>query len=374
MRKRFNGARSIAAVVLAASVGASHGNAGLERIPEEMQLALPELTNVHWYESQGTWIAVADRALAEHAADELRAATKTYEQYFGQPAPGGAIVDSEYLGQLESVEAAGADWVLAYPFASVEQTVSGSDGGASGEESKAASVRSQIEAQLKAAGIEKSDKDIDAMVDRALSKVSQASDDEVPPDPRKALRHEIAHKLFTVGQWGSTGGKGGGYGSGAPDWLDETAAVLAEGDDLTRARRKRFRQMVAEGTVIALPRYFTMKHPMTDSRVVERARRQAKAKGAAAVVVSSDDVETGEALLFYAQARGFADFLLDRSPDSTVFSDITAALMGGADMGAWLRQHGAKHNLPTDIPSLERALMAWAKRQPYAESDKRGRP
>lgn len=357
------------AALLASSSATRAQPAPAESWPEGESVPVPGLESARWYRGPLGWIAVEEPGFAARAADEMRAAGRAWERHFGRPAPEGAVVDVTFADRRRAIEEAGADWVLAYPFervAEVAREARPDDGSTRGRQDRSAEVRSKIEARLQARGIENSDEEIDAMVERALSRTASEPSGGGTPDTRRALRHEIGHDLFEAVLWPSGGEESDHYGTGAPDWLDETAAVLMEGPRHTESRRKVFLQAVEGGETIPLREFFEMEHPLHGLDALQTMRDSASG-GDGAVVLSGEEIDArlGRAKYFYAQARGLADFLLERSGEPTLFADLARSLRSGSDVGDWLRREGPDHGLPTSVSELEEAFLAWARSAPY---------
>ncbi len=337
--------------------------------PEGEPVPVRALEDARWYRGGLGWIVVPETGFAARSAEEMLAADRAWERHFGRPAPEGAVIDIAYRDHSEAIEEAGADWVLAYPFervAEMSRETETGEGASNPAESQAAAVRSQIESSLEAKGVEKSDAEIDAIVKRMLSNLEDGGGGRQTPGSRTVLRHEIGHALFEAA-WSFPDREEDRYGTGAPDWLDETAAVLMEGRELTTTRRKVFRRAVEAGETIPLSEFLAMDHPLYGSESFRAMRDSAARNGA--VVLSGDeiDVELGRAKYFYSQARALADFLLERSGEPALFAEIARALRSGSGMPTWLRRHGPDHGLPASVPTLEEAFLAWARSAPYAQ-------
>lgn len=356
------------AALLASSSATRAQPAPAEPWPDGESVPVPDL-EAEWYRGPLGWIAVEEPGFAARAAREMRAAARAWERHFGRPAPKGAVIDVAFADRTRAMEEAGADWVLAYPFRRVAEVAGEArreDGGADGGEDRSAAIRSEIEARLEARGIDKSDDEIDGMVERALSRTSDEGSRSPTPDTRRALRHEIGHDLFEALLWPSGEEETDRYGTGAPDWLDETAAVLMEGPGHTESRREVFLRAVEAGETIPLAEFFEMEHPLSGLDEL-RAMRGSTTGSGGAVVLSGEEIDArlGRSKYFYAQARGLADFLLKRSGEPTLLADITRALRSGSAVDEWLGREGADHGLPASVPALEDAFLAWARTDPY---------
>lgn len=88
-----------------------------------------------------------------------------------------------------------------------------------------------------------------------------------------AITHELGHLWYIAAFWPGTFSNGGHYGGAGPDWMDETAAVLMESDELAAERvqnfENRYRKLrsagllgkVPDNSLINLPGFFASSHP-----------------------------------------------------------------------------------------------------------------
>jgi hypothetical protein len=140
--------------------------------------------------------------------------------------------------------------------------------------------------------------------------------------PRPAitlLRHEIAHDLFD-GLVPTTSGDQ--YGTDAPDWLDEMAAVAFEGVVQRSSRR---RDAKSKG-LLTLTTLLRMTHPELGAPVAREAG-QTFAGGPA----SSD-----QTIPFYATVSCFYDFLSEKTGREGVVAELAAAFRRGENLELWL--------------------------------------
>jgi hypothetical protein len=178
-----------------------------------------------------------------------------------------------------------------------------------------------------------------------------------------ALRHEVGHALFL--RYFIGGARGEQYGGVAPDWLDEAAAVLMETETVTAARRASFAEMVDQGRVEPLATFLTRPHPLFSNPQLTRAVKAASEKlrpGEAAVLKLRDGQLAGgleEGVRYYAQVRGFVDFLLEASGDDRLLADVGRELGQGGDFEGWLRKSGEGRNLGSTLPELEARFRQW---------------
>jgi len=140
--------------------------------------------------------------------------------------------------------------------------------------------------------------------------------------PRPAitlLRHEIAHDLFDRLVPTTRHDE---YGTDAPDWLDEMAAVAFEGIDQRSARR---RDAKTNG-LLPLATLLGMTHPELGARVAREAG-QAFAAGP----TSSD-----RTIPFYATVSCFYEFLHEKTGHGAIVAELAAAFKRGENLETWL--------------------------------------
>jgi hypothetical protein len=311
----------------------------------------------HWYRASLGWIVAPGECAAREVAVEMEAALTAFERHFGQPAPRGAVVDVAHSRHALALKEAGAAWVLPWRF---EQA-------AESDAPRAQAIREQVRSQLAAAGRAPEPEQVEVLVQQALVQLGEPDAPSSPPAlAPKAIRHEIAHLLFMQAVWPSSGKRPEQYGGDAPDWLDEAAAVVAESEEMTRNRRALFRELAASGGTIPLAEYLEMTHPVYADRqfraMIDEARA-ARADGEPVVISASladDRVERARA--FYAQTRGFVDYLFERTGDRRVLGDIAVELRDEASGFAdWLQRHGAVRGLPDGIEALEQDFLEHAR-------------
>jgi hypothetical protein len=145
------------------------------------------------------------------------------------------------------------------------------------------------------------------------------------------------------------------YGSAAPDWMDEAAAMLMENDAGARAYAQKFADGRSADAAraamlppeIPLAELTRMTHPAMASMPAPRPG------GPVQMVV------TGRPTLFYPQARLFADYLADRSGEPRVLAHISQGMAAGATLDAWLAANGASHKLPVSLAAMQADWDAW---------------
>ncbi|MEP3891244.1 MAG: hypothetical protein ABJN69_12355 [Hellea sp.] len=284
----------------------------------------------------------------------------SFERYFGQAAspiaivPGGEIKPETH----EALKSAGYDASLPW--------ISAADKAAL----KDSSIRRQVLEQTKDLPAEQQQ----AILQMALAKAGSAPSQpgEMSDTEQGALTHELGHMWF-VAAFQPEGEKvktGHGYGGWAPDWLDETAAILMENEALTEKRRKALKAMRAED-IYPLETFLTMEHPALKSALALNEKialakgldAQEKNTSSRAIVLSGEEAEaflkaSGDSnpANFYSQTRGFADFLMAATGDEQIFASLAAYLSGGGTFENWLRQ---TNGLPDTLQDLDEGWAEW---------------
>jgi hypothetical protein len=163
--------------------------------------------------------------------------------------------------------------------------------------------------------------------------------DFVPPGGRRApthvLPHEIGHSMFIRFLAPGTGAQE--YGGGAPDWLDEMAAMAFEDASGVRTRRSEARRHALRGALIPLSRLLSMPHPEWAAR-----RAQDTAPGGSPM----SQPASADTPAFYATVRALFDFLIHRTGDERVVRLLADQLRAGRPLERWLLDHIRADGLP----------------------------
>ncbi len=179
------------------------------------------------------------------------------------------------------------------------------------------------------------------------------------------ISHEVAHLWYRDAYWKDSRQPRDGYGTPAPDWLDETAAILCETEGMAVKRRKTFLDAWAAagaenryvpGGIGDLGHVLQRSHPSqaTPSRAPSLTGEQA---------VVTVRPKSGDRDLFYSQVRSFSDFLIDTSGDPEVFARITEALVEGRSFEQWLADQPSYATIPRDVPELQHQWSVWIEKQ-----------
>jgi len=300
---------------------------------------------------QGLVIA-KDFSNAQAGSIELVEAAKAFEKTFGLEAPKGAVIE---LGMEKDLpDEMSPTWTLKWDFHAREEI----------DPERVKDIRNQILEQLSAAGLEPTDEQVNAALNQAKKQLATQKEKDKKTKP---LRHEIAHKMFISALWPTEQNSKLSYGGGAPDWLDETAAVAAESEYLTKQRIDEFKQMVKTDSVIPMNQFFSMEHPVHQAarRIVTEIQGSEQISDGV-YRLSVEDLEKHgvdlqdlrEGAQFYAQCRALLDYLSMNSNKPFILKQITDHLKAGATMAEFFNQHGAALGLAENLPELEMGLKA----------------
>jgi hypothetical protein len=181
------------------------------------------------------------------------------------------------------------------------------------------------------------------------------------PQGDNHIAHELGHFWYGEAFWGGGAASAGPrYGSPAPDWLDEAAAMLMENEAGTQA----YHQIFADGRssdaarAARIPPEVTLAEltSMTHPALVNLPKPGAQNGGGPISVI-------GRPSLFYPQVRVFVDYLAERSGDPRIVATISEGLRGGTTFEAWLGSNGAKHRLPASVAVMQADWNAWLDRR-----------
>ena len=214
---------------------------------------------------------------------------------------------------------------------------------------------------------------IDTAMEQAMAAVRSRELEEKTPS---VLMHEVAH-LFFISFFGSTSGVLQ-YGSDAPDWLDEMAAVLAEDAEMNARRRQHFVSL-RNGDGIERPydlaEYLSTTHPAFAGaqEAIQRSDFEMGESGSRMIVITGEEAErmrqASNPLRFYSQSRVFADFMIEQSGDERIFAQIGQALQSGASFEEWLATNTA--GLPQEFAILEAHWQSFSNEHALTESQDR---
>jgi hypothetical protein len=308
-------------------------------------------------------VVIATEASSAEYMGIIRAAQASFEEHFGDvPAPMLLIVGSTHtLSDAERFRSSDV-LVLAWPTFAKRRAV----------------MEEDIRIQVSNAFSGLSQESREGMVRQILAKLDDAvgSGSSLSVIEASIIQHELSHFWFTR----MFDGKGkshlvsssseASYGSSAPDWLDEMAAVMSEGSAMADRRRSARAKLVRESSggvpFPTLAEYLSAKHPKTQDPNGERANGAATEGSTVTIKVKLDSTTpgsssagSGQSIDFYTQSRAFADFMLQKSGDKRVFRTIADHLMGGGSFQSWLSLNGERAGLPRSLPELEQQWQTW---------------
>ncbi len=311
-------------------------------------------------------VLAADAAEAARLGAMLRAGEERFQRHFGRAPVPYALIQAAAPGEEAALRGAGFTQVLGW--LTFEQL----------QDATLASVRRGAEARATAQGL--SGEQATAAAEQAVATWRSTNSRESRlAQEEGVVPHEAGHGWFIRTFWPdlAPATRTGHYGGPAPDWMDETAAILMENDEFAEQRRRGFEQVYRDGErsaaltditaaeLIDLPHFLSRTHPMAGSGSsilsAEQMRARQLSEGTNIVVMSGDEArQRGRGgLMFYLQGRMFADFLVEQTGDPQVFAQIGAALARGDTMEQWLAAAGPRHRLPTTVAALDQAWRGW---------------
>lgn len=196
--------------------------------------------------------------------------------------------------------------------------------------------------------------------EKAQKKIKTIDD---PSSHNSAIDHELGH-MFLINSFMNWQNGPDGYGGPAPDWLDETAAILNENEYTTRKRRNDFYAVKQHYSIKEL---INVKHPVPSTNKAELAKKiqelRAQAKnGSMATNIKIDDKQSQfEIKKFYSNVRMFIDFLNSKSSNPKIFYSITQHLSNGYDFEDWLAKNYKTFGLKPSILELNDEWNKWIK-------------
>lgn len=167
----------------------------------------------------------------------------------------------------------------------------------------------------------------------------------------RVLRHEIGHDLLA--RHSIPGSGKDQYGTNAPDWLDEMAAIAFEGSEEQSDRRRAARRR-ADAGLLPLSKLFSMTHPEF---------RPSSPIGDSQVVATSQPT-SDDTMRFYATIQAFYDFLLDRTGNKAIIAELANAFVQGADLQTWIVERVEARPGHTSLAQLNGDFVQWFSRDP----------
>ncbi|KQN25862.1 hypothetical protein ASE86_06600 [Sphingomonas sp. Leaf33] len=201
-----------------------------------------------------------------------------------------------------------------------------------------------------------------AMVEAALAQqADRLSPEALRRKEAAALPHELGHGWFINSYWPKAEVRvSDHYGGPAPDWMDETAAVMMEDDATAATRRARFAEIYrggdadAKAKLIDLSTFLSGGHPALPKIALPK-------DGARVQVLTGDEGARVAAAAsgFYLQARLFADYVGARSGRRDAFRSVAEAFAKGQTTAQWLADSGTRSGLPTTVAGVQQDWERW---------------
>lgn len=270
---------------------------------------------------------------ANRAAGALGDAAQQYATHFGR-APSGALILSTHLDPLvarDFARAHGLEYAQVWLPASAKRTMT--------------------ERAMRQAGLDR---------ERIIRALAGAAEQEAT-----TLRHEVGHALYAAMYWpDAVGSLQERYGTPAPDWLDEAAAILMEPAEAQARHAGLFIDAAKRRprTVPDLGDFLHAEHPVRSAALGRALSRGPRSGSGVQMTVATGGGFPGLDS-FYGQSLLLALFLAETSGDPRILVPISAAIAAGATFDQWLATDGARHGLPSDVPALQALWDGWLKSQ-----------
>jgi len=305
-------------------------------------------------------LIVGNSADASALLRTVQSASKKFEDTFGVSAGKTVIVPGGKISADQNAEFEKAGYLLSLPWISAADKARLTE----------SSIRRQIEEQTKdlPENVRK------AALTKALSAI-QSKDPAEADDGTQAgaLAHELGHLWFIEAfkPADAKAQKGHAYGGWAPDWLDETAAILMENSVLIESRKKAFNEM-PDDDLFPLETFLSMEHPAAQNakRVTQQFTGSLNQGESRAMVLTGAEAEAflkasggSKAANFYSQAQAFSDFMLSYSGETSLYPSLANALIAGGTFETWLSSDGSDWGLPSSLKQLDQDWQNWIRQQ-----------
>lgn len=175
------------------------------------------------------------------------------------------------------------------------------------------------------------------------------------------LRHEVGHAMYGALYWPDAASSlEPRYGTPAPDWLDEAAAILME---TPKAQARHLASFIdaarhRPGTVPDLAGFLQAEHPVRSAALARTLAGGPKSQSGVQVTVTTGSGFAGLDT-FYGQSLLLALFLAETSGDPRILAPISTAIANGATFEHWLAQDGPRYRLPATVAGLQHGWDAW---------------
>lgn len=304
-------------------------------------------------ERDGVFIAAGNAAQAETLLDAAIKARAEFNTVMGVTMTRTAVVMDPDLRPAALTAAREAGFETIKTWASAERS--------------AEMIRTQLVAAISAAQPDQTVEEIEAAILPAI-------DRSVAEEP-ETIAHELGHAWFgNAFDWppGPRDGRSHYGVYAAPDWLDETAAVLMEGEASSQDRWTALCDRRPPTTTADFyAAFFDQPHPSQSLEAVTTEQT---------VAAFGDDGGDGESTrivvraapsgradapardagdIYYPLVRGLIDYVAARNGDRPVWGDVARWIAEGGDFDGWLAEHGETHGLAGDVSALSQDWSVW---------------
>lgn len=179
------------------------------------------------------------------------------------------------------------------------------------------------------------------------------------------LRHELGHAMYAAVYWpNDQGSLELRYGTPAPDWLDEAAAILMEPSEAQARHLASFidAAKARPRSIPSLTDFLQAEHPVRSASLARALARGQKSDSGVQMLVTSSAGFAGLDT-FYGQSLLLALFLAETSGEPRILMPISSAVAAGNRFEQWLAAEGEQHGLPANLPALQSLWDAWLKTQ-----------
>ena len=286
------------------------------------------------------WFYAATPEAATGAAQAGKLAADRFLLHFGQAAPVGASVISSEFPKVQQKQFAE---LHSLPYVKVWVPVD--------------AAATLLEQSLRKLKPDLADDKVKAMVQRTMESGSLGRDE---------LSHEIGHALYNTAFWSQAQEDMSQYGTSAPDWLEEAAAILMEPDSMLGDRRNQFRNLQQQNSPLIHPlaEFLGSTHPVTSgTRIAQLSAQHGGQTNSGAMMAGISGQAAQAVMAFYLQSLAVADFMIERSGQQDVLGDISRALANGMTFEQWLAKEGAQHQLGSNMSELESNWTEWLETQ-----------
>ena len=169
-----------------------------------------------------------------------------------------------------------------------------------------------------------------------------------------AIGHELGH-LYLINEIYK--GSNGSYGSIAPDWLDEAAALMHNNAYSKKALLSELRPEKS----LSVHELIQKQHPLPNNSEIRKRVNEARQTGiSGAINVRIDNKKTAtETRMFYMNVLSFIEFLRFKTGSYKVIGEIAGADEQGIAFEKWLKKNGEKFGLPVTIDELDRLWVVY---------------